>query len=116
MSDIMRVPGSVATRSQAVAYDGLVFTVATAAEKVSDFYAQMKGALGAVDRQLAAAGSDKARVLTVMIYIADITKKSEINRAWDEWVDRGNPPMRACVQAGLEGADLVELVVTAARG
>ena len=24
----------------------------------------------------------------VMIYTADIDKKSEFNRAWDEWVDR----------------------------
>jgi enamine deaminase RidA (YjgF/YER057c/UK114 family) len=114
MSDIVRLKGSVATRSQAVAYGGLVFTVATASEKTADFYAQMKSALAAVDRQLAAAKSDKTRVLSVVIYIADIARKAEINRAWDEWADPAHAPMRACVQAGLEGADLVELVVTAA--
>jgi len=49
----------------------------------------------------------------VMIYITDITKKPEFNRAWDVWVDRDNLPVRACVEAALEGDDLVELVVTA---
>lgn len=50
----------------------------------------------------------------VMIYISDIANKSEFNRAWDEWVDRTNLPLRACVGAPLENDDLVELVVTAA--
>jgi len=116
VSDIKRVPGSVVTRSQAVAYGGLVFTVATAVEKPADFYLQMKDALRAVDKQLAAAGSDKSRVLTVTIYVADVARKAEINRAWDEWVDRSHPPVRACAEVVLEGADLVELVVTAAAG
>ncbi len=50
----------------------------------------------------------------VMIYIRDITMKPEFNRAWDEWVDHQNLPLRACVGASLEHDDLVELVVTAA--
>ncbi len=52
----------------------------------------------------------------VMIYTADIDKKSEFNRAWDEWVDRKNLPLRACVEARLENGDLVDLVVPAAVG
>ena len=50
----------------------------------------------------------------VMTYITDITNKPEFNRAWDEWVDHGHLPLRACVGAELEKDDLVELVVTAA--
>jgi enamine deaminase RidA (YjgF/YER057c/UK114 family) len=49
----------------------------------------------------------------VMIYVVDITQKAEFNRAWDEWVDRGDLPVRACVGVSLEGGDLVELVATA---
>ena len=44
-----------------------------------------------------------------------MTQKPEMNRAWDEWVDRNNPPMRACLGVTLEGQDLVEIVVTAAK-
>jgi enamine deaminase RidA (YjgF/YER057c/UK114 family) len=38
-----------------------------------------------------------------------------MNRALDEWVDRKNPPMRACIGVNLEPPHLVEIVVTAAK-
>jgi enamine deaminase RidA (YjgF/YER057c/UK114 family) len=52
----------------------------------------------------------------VTIYITDTAMKSQFNRAWDEWVDRDNLPLRACVGAALENDDLVELIVTATIG
>ena len=67
-----------------------------------------------IDLNLAEAGTDKSRISMVMIYVTDIADKPELNRAWDEWVDRDNLPLRACVGADLENDDLVELVVTAA--
>ena len=48
-------------------------------------------------------------------YIADIARKEEMNKAWDEWVDRANPPMRACLGVHLEPPHLVEIVVTAVQ-
>jgi enamine deaminase RidA (YjgF/YER057c/UK114 family) len=42
-------------------------------------------------------------------------RKSEMNRAWDEWVDTRNPPMRACIGVDLEPPHIVEIVVMAAR-
>ena len=100
------------TRGRTVVYNG----VATASTKSPSLYEQAREALGAVDRNLAEAGTDKSRVLTVMAYVADIRGKPEFNRAWDEWVDRKNQPMRACLGVDLECDDLVELVVTAAVG
>jgi enamine deaminase RidA (YjgF/YER057c/UK114 family) len=38
-----------------------------------------------------------------------------MNRAWDEWVDKGSPPMRACIGVDLEPPHIVEIVVTAAK-
>ena len=38
-----------------------------------------------------------------------------MNRAWDEWVDMKNPPMRACLGVDLEPPHIVEIVVTAAK-
>jgi enamine deaminase RidA (YjgF/YER057c/UK114 family) len=38
-----------------------------------------------------------------------------MNRAWDEWVDNGNPPMRACIGVDLEPPHIVEIVVTATK-
>jgi hypothetical protein len=50
----------------------------------------------------------------VTVYVTDIAKKSEMNRALQEWVDFDNPPQRACIGAALEGNDLVEIVAVAA--
>jgi enamine deaminase RidA (YjgF/YER057c/UK114 family) len=102
------------TRGRTVIYNGVVSTVATADTKAASLYAQARDALAVVDRNLIEAGTDKSRILTAMVYITDISNKPELNRAWDEWVDRANLPMRACLGVDLEGDDLVEIVVTAA--
>ena len=49
------------------------------------------------------------------VFITDMGRKPEMNRAWDEWVDKANPPRRACIGAALEDKDLVEILVTAAQ-
>jgi enamine deaminase RidA (YjgF/YER057c/UK114 family) len=42
-------------------------------------------------------------------------RKGEMNRAWDQWVDTKNPPMRACIGVELEPPHIVEIVATAAK-
>ena len=102
------------TRGRSVIHNGVVTTVATSDAKVASLYAQAIDALAVIDRNLIEAGTDKSRILTAMVYITDMRNKPELNRAWDEWVDRANLPMRACLGVDLEGDDLVEIVVTAA--
>jgi enamine deaminase RidA (YjgF/YER057c/UK114 family) len=101
------------TRSRSMIHKGVVTTVTTSSIKISSLYEQARDALAAIDRQLQEASTDKSRIPMVMIYITDIARKPEFNRAWDEWVDRVNLPLRACIGASLEHDDLVELVVTA---
>ena len=112
---VERFPARVPTRSRAVATDALAFTVGVAADKVPSVYEQTKQALARINASLTEAGSDASRILTATVYLADMTEKEEMNRAWDEWVDRNNPPMRVCIGAALEGKDLVEVVVIAER-
>ncbi|HUS98351.1 MAG TPA: RidA family protein [Hyphomicrobiaceae bacterium] len=102
------------TRGRIVAHAGVLTTVATATKKVPSAYEQARDALNNIDQNLAEAGIDKSRITTVMVYLANISDKPGFNRAWDEWVDRDNLPVRACLGVDLEGDDLVELVVTAA--
>jgi enamine deaminase RidA (YjgF/YER057c/UK114 family) len=111
---IFRLPGSSPTRSRAVRHAGLVFTVATATTKSAALYDQAREALAEIAAALTACGSSKARILTATIYLADIAAKAELNRAWDAWVDRENPPQRACIGAALEAGDLVEIMIIAA--
>jgi enamine deaminase RidA (YjgF/YER057c/UK114 family) len=114
---ITRFPGLTPTRSRAVVHGGLVFTVAVAPDPAPPgVHEQMQRALQRIDESLAMSGTDKSRILSAIVYIADIARKEEMNKAWDEWVDRANPPMRACLGVDLEPPHLVEIVVTAAKG
>ncbi len=111
---IKRFTGTTPTRSRAVAHDGVVYAVATAKDKTGALYEQTKDALAQIDSTLAEAGSNKSRILRATVYISDMSKKPEMDRAWDEWVDRANPPQRACIGVTLADKDLVEILVTAA--
>jgi enamine deaminase RidA (YjgF/YER057c/UK114 family) len=113
---ISRFPGLTPTRSRAVVHDGLVFTVAVAPDPVtSSMYEQTVKALARIEESLALCGSDKSKILSAIVYITDMKRKGEMNRAWDEWVDSRNPPMRACIGVDLEPPHIVEIVVTAAK-
>jgi enamine deaminase RidA (YjgF/YER057c/UK114 family) len=113
---ITRFPGLTPTRSRAVATDDLVFTVAIAPDPVpTSVYEQAVKVFARIDESLALCGTDKSKILAATIYLNDVTQKGELNRAWDEWVDRANPPMRACVGVDIEPPHLVEILVTAAK-
>ena len=113
---ITRFPGLTPTRSRATATDDLVFTVAVAPDPVTpDYYEQTVKVLARIDESLALCGTDKSKILSAIVYIADMKQKAEMNRAWDEWVDRKNPPMRACIGVELEPPHIVEIVVTAVK-
>jgi enamine deaminase RidA (YjgF/YER057c/UK114 family) len=113
---INRFPGLTPTRSRAVAHDDLVLTVAVAPDPVTpSMYEQSAKALARIDESLAMCGTDKSKILSAIVYITDMARKSEMNRAWDEWVDRANPPMRACIGVELEPPHIVEIVVTAVK-
>jgi enamine deaminase RidA (YjgF/YER057c/UK114 family) len=113
---ITRFPGLTPTRSRAVVHNGLVFTVAVSPDPAPPGgYEQTQRALKRIDESLAMSGTDKSRILSAIVYIADIAHKEEMNRAWDEWVDRANPPMRACLGVNLEPPHLVEIVITATQ-
>ena len=114
MSGITRYAAPGATRARAVAHDGRVFTVATSPDKSPSIETQTRAALAQLDRHLAEAGTDRSRLLSVTVYLADIALKPGLNAVWDAWVDPASPPQRACVGAALEGDDLVEFVAVAA--
>jgi enamine deaminase RidA (YjgF/YER057c/UK114 family) len=112
---IAYLPGPHPTRSRAVIHDGLAFAVSFVTDTSAGMYEQSRQALANIDATLKEAATDKSRILSAIVYIADMSQKPEMNRAWDAWADRSHPPMRACIGAALEGATLVEIVVTAAK-
>ena len=103
--------------SQASVHGGLVYTAGIVAdEPVPDAKQQTEQILAQIDRLLAAAGTDKSRILTATIWLSDIRYYGPMNEAWDSWVAPGNAPSRACVEAKLAAPPYwVEIRVVAAR-
>jgi len=113
---ITRFSGLTPTRSRAVATDDFVITVAVSPDPCPpSVYEQAVRVFARLDESLALCGTDKSKILSAMIYLNDVTQKSEFNRAWDAWIDPKNPPMRACVGVDIEPPHLVEVIVTAAK-
>lgn len=112
--NIQRFPGNATGRSRAVTFDKLVFTVATAAGSTS-LKEQTRLVLERIDQNLRDAGSDKTRLLSATVYLADIGKKAELDEVWNAWIGPDHWPQRACVQAGLSTGVLVGITVIAAR-
>ena len=104
--------------SQAVVCNGIVFLAGQVADDPSqDTAGQTRQVLAAIDKLLAEAGSDKSRLLSANIFLADMADFSAMNTVWDAWVSPGNTPARATVQAQLARQQWrVEIVVTAAAG
>jgi enamine deaminase RidA (YjgF/YER057c/UK114 family) len=86
--------------SGAVAYGGMVHLAGQVARNpVPDVEAQTADILEQIDALLAEAGSGKQHLLSVHVFLADLADFDAMNRAWDRWADRANPPARATVQS-----------------
>lgn len=103
--------------SQAVVHGNTVFLAGqVAADPAQDVAGQTRQILDAIDGLLAEAGTDKTKILTATIYLADIGTFPQMNLAWDTWVPQGHTPARATVEARLAAPGYkVEIQVTAAR-
>ncbi len=64
MLPIQRWSGQAPGRSRAGAYQGMVWTVATSDDESADVQAQARRCLELLDESLAAAGTDKTRLLS----------------------------------------------------
>ena len=112
---IIRYPGKAVGRSESVEHNGILYTAVIALDLSVDFKSQTKQALEQLDTNLAEAGTDKTCLLSVTIYITDMSKKPILNEIWDAWIGTYNWPQRACIEAKLEGNTLVEMVAIAAK-
>lgn len=114
MSEIKRF-GVGARMSEAVAYNGIIWLAGQVGNPGESVTEQTKTCLAEVDRILAAAGTDKTRILSAQIWLADISTFGEMNAVWDSWVPAGNTPARATGEAKLATPEYkVEVIVTAA--
>lgn len=81
-----------------------------------DARAQSEEIFGMIDRLLAEVGSDKTKILSAQIWLADMNDYDAMNEAWSVWVPQGNTPARATVESKLASPEYkVEVKIIAAQ-
>lgn len=101
--------------SMAVVHNGIVHLAGQVGNPGDSVAEQTREVLAQVDRLLAEAGTDKTRILTAQIWLADMADFAEMNAVWDAWVPKGHCPARATGEAKLATPDYrVEAIITAA--
>ena len=103
--------------SEVAIFNGTIYLAGQIAEQTkADAFDQTLEVLGHVDRLLAEAGSDKHHILSATVYLSNVKHYTEMNRAWDRWVEPGSTPPRATIEAKLARPEyLVEIQVIAAQ-
>lgn len=104
--------------SKAVVHGDTVYLAGIVADapKGQSVGEQTQSILAQIDALLAKAGTDKTRLLSANIWVADMSTFAEMNAVWDSWVSPGHTPARATVEAKLAVPDYkVEIMVVAAR-
>ena len=101
--------------SRVVEHGDTVYVCGITSDPVGDVAAQTKQVLARIDDALRLAGTDKSRLLTAQVWLADMRLFEAHNAVWNAWVDPQNAPVRACVRSDLVRNSLVEIMVTAAR-
>jgi enamine deaminase RidA (YjgF/YER057c/UK114 family) len=100
--------------SQAVLHNGTVY-VAGQVAKGATVKDQTTAIVKQIDALLAAAGTDKTKLLSATIWLVNMGTFAEMNSVWDPWVAPGNTPARACVESKLATPEyLVEIAVICA--
>jgi enamine deaminase RidA (YjgF/YER057c/UK114 family) len=102
--------------SEAVVHNGTVYLAGQVADDASqDAAGQTREILAMNDRLLAECGSDKTKILSAQIFLADIADFAAKNSVWDAWVPAGHTPARATVESKLAAPKYrVEIKVVAA--
>ena len=89
--------------SQAVIHGNTVYLAGQVASDASgkSVTEQTKNILDRIDALLVKAGTDKTKILTTTIWLADMSTFAEMNAVWESWIPAGHTPARATVESKL---------------
>lgn len=112
-----RVPGVAPGRSSATSFGPFAWAVAVGADPKAPTREQAVSTFAELDRLLSVCKTNRSKLLSVSVYLADLAEKKQFDEVWSDWIgpDASSWPQRACLQAGLEAGYRVELVALAAR-
>ena len=115
MTDITRIDPGPRMSEASVLGDRIYCSGMIPEDTSLDITGQVKQALAEIDALLARGGSDKTKILTATIWLADIGDFGAMNAVWDAWVIPGQTPARATVEAKLNDPKMkVEIMIVAA--
>src|SRR5271163_1505717 len=115
MSDIRRIDPGPRLSEATIQGDRMYLSRMIPEDTALDVTGQAKQALAEIDALLKRGGSDKTKILSAVIWLADIADFGAMNAVWDAWVVPGQTPARATVQARLNDPNMrVEIMVVAA--
>ena len=102
--------------SEIVVHNGTAYLAGEVPDDTSkDVTGQTREVLAKIDRLLAQVGSDKTKILSAQIFLADMADFAGMNVAWEAWVAPGQSPARATIEAKLANpAYRVEIMCIAA--
>jgi enamine deaminase RidA (YjgF/YER057c/UK114 family) len=116
MSRIIRTEPN-AILSRAVEYHGFIYLPGVVADDLAaDVAGQTSDVLAQIDALLELHGTDKTRLLQAQIWLKDIRDRDAMNVVWSAWLEPGQAPVRACVEANMANPRcLVEIMITACK-
>lgn len=103
--------------SRVVVHNDMVYLagVLALAKRGGTVAEQTRDILGIIDKCLAEAGTDKSRLLTANIFLADIRTAEEMNQEWEQWLPEGCAPARTTIEGrATSTGNAVKIAVTAA--
>lgn len=103
--------------SEIVVHNNTVYLAGQVAEHTlqQGAKAQTEETLAMIDKLLSEVGSDKTKILSAQIWLADIADYDAMNEAWSAWVPQGHTPARATVESRLAAPEYkVEIKIIAA--
>ena len=102
--------------SEAVVHDGRMYLSGMIPEDTTQgIEGQTRQALAEIDALLARGGSDRSKILSAVIWLADIADFAAMNEVWQTWVPPDHTPARAAVQSKLNNPAMkIEIMVVAA--
>lgn len=115
---IQRLPhtAKIKGRSSGSIYGGIVWVAAVSDKKGASAREQTADLFVKLERLLAEAGSDKGRILSATIHLADLADKAVFDEDYAAWMgeDPQHWPQRTCMGGVLVAGYLVEIMLVAA--
>lgn len=102
--------------SEATIHDDRIYLSGIVSQDRSqDIVGQTRQVLAAIKASLEQGGSSRTKILSALIFLADINDEAAVDAVWDDWIVAEASPTRTVVQAKLSDPKAkIEILVVAA--